>query len=215
MTTRVKLEILGGVLGLIIGFVALWEHDNHVRLQAAADATKAAQDVLQKQLAQQAADFDAKLKARDTQYATDSKNLTDQFAVAAKNEATMMALLQKLTGAPQPFVISTPAPTAANPNPQPVVTVPSVDFPAVQQYAQACETCKLSLAKAQADAEDRLAQMALAQKTIESLKTERDTALVAARGGTTLQRTWHDGKLIAIGGAVAIVVACALGHCPR
>src|SRR5207247_62219 len=107
----------------------------------------------------------------------------------------------------------TPQPTAENPHPTPVAQVPEIDFPQVKAYAQDCEACKLQLPKLQADLADRAKQAELAQGQIDSLKQERESWKVAARGGTWKQRTVKAAKHGIIGGGIAIAVLCSLGHC--
>lgn len=193
---------LGAIsLVLITGVVALHEHDAHIREQAVAAAVEKAQGDYQKQLQQLNSDVDAKIKTRDDQHTQETKDLADQFAAAEKSNAQMAALLQKLSGAPQPFTITTPAPTAQNPNPVPVVTVPQADFPSVTKYAQDCEQCKIDRAKALADLADRTTQMQNAQKEIDSLKGENKQLSETVKGGSWLHRT----------GRAILVAACAGG----
>ncbi len=183
------IEIGAAALVVIVGAVALHEHDAHIREQAVADAVEKAQGQFQKQLQQINETLDAKIKARDDQHAQETKTLQDEFTVAAKSNAQMSALLQKLTGAPQPFIITTPAATAANPTPSPVVAVPQADFPAVSRYAQSCEQSKLDLTNCTADAADRATKMTNAQKEIDSLKKENKQLAETAKGGNWIHRT--------------------------
>ncbi len=193
---------LGAVLcAILVGGVALYEHDAHIREQAVTDAVVKTQGDYQKQLQQMSADVDAKIKARDDQHAAETKNLQDEFTNAAKSNAQMAALLQKLAGSPQPFVITTPAPTAANPNPTPVVSVPQGDFKSIAVYAKECEQCKLDKAKLESDAADRATQMANAQKQIDSLKKENNQLAEDVKGGNWLHRTAR----------ALLVAACAGG----
>ena len=204
---KTHLVLICAALALValVGGIALYEHDQKLQQMAVADAKQQAADAFQKQLDAVNASIDAKLKARDDQYATDTKTLNDEFAAAQKSNAQMAALITQLAKLPVPITVSTPAPTAANPNPSPIVTVPQVDFPAVTAYAQSCEQAKLDNTKCQADIADRQAQMANAQKQIDNLKGEVQTWQTAAKGGTTLQRTLRVIKWLAIGGAAGYV----------
>lgn len=204
--TRIHAEIAGAVLAAVVCGIALHEHDAHVREQAVAAATQTAQDAYQKQLASLSADFDAKLKARDAIHQQELETLDKKFSNAA-TPVQVAQLVSQLMGLKVPVQVSTPTPTADNPHPSPVVQIPEADFPQAKSYIQACETCKVNLTKTQADLADRAQQAALAQKTIDSLKKERDTALVAAKGGTTFQRTIRVIKWLVIGGAFGYVAA--------
>lgn len=198
------LEIGAAVLVVIIGGIALYEHDQHVRVQAVAEATQSAQDAYQKQLASLSADFDAKLKARDQQYAADKQAQAARFQNAATPQQ-IAQLVSQLMGLQKPIQLAVPAPSAQDPIPQTIAQISSLDLPQVKAYVEQCETCKLDLTKTQADLADRAQQAALAQKEIDSLKTQRDTAIVAVRGGTTFQRTIRVIKYLAIGAAAGYI----------
>jgi len=195
------IELGAAALVVIVGAVALHEHDAHIREEAVSEAVQKAQGDYQKELQKLNQDLDGKIKARDDQHAQETKDLQEQFANAAKSNAQMAALLQKLSGAPQPFVITTPAPTAANPNPTPSVSIPQQDFPSVIQYAKTCEQGKLDLTKCQADTADRAVQTANAQKEIDSLKKENKDLADDVKGGSWIKRT----------GRALLVAACAGG----
>src|SRR5260370_11538895 len=198
MRPLTSLEIGTIVTVVIVGAVAIHEHDAHIREQAVSEAVQKAQGDYQKQLDKLNSDLDAKIKARDDQHTLETKNLQDEFTLAAKSNAQMAALLQKISGAPQPFLITTPAPTSANPNPAPQVIVPQADFASVTAYAKDCEQCKLDKAKLAADASDRVTEMVNAQKKIDSLQKENTQLAQDVKGGSWLRRT----------GRALLVAAC-------
>jgi len=199
--SRLHAEIAGAVLAVVIGGIALHEHDQHVREKAVSDAVQVAQSTYQKQLATLSANFDAKMKERDAAYKQQLETLNSKFQTAT-TPVQIAQLVSQLMGLKSPIQITTPAATPQNPNPQPVAQVMLEDAPQVKTYLHTCEECKLELPKLQADLKDREAQQTLAQKQIDSLKQQRDTALTAARGGTTWQRTWKVVKYLVIGGAI-------------
>ncbi len=201
-------EIGGAIAIVVIGGIALHEYESSVKADAVSSAVQQAQGTFQKQLAQQASDFDTKLKERDQQYIADTRNLNDKFAEAAKNQMQMTTLLSRLGNLPVPITVTTPAPTKENPNPASVVAVPENDFQAVVSYAKECEQCKLDRTKLAADFADRAKQAEIAQQQIDSLKKERDVAVMAAKGGTKFQRVVRTVKIVVIAGATGYL----LGH---
>ena len=207
MRPLTKLEIAAAIVLVILGGIGLHQWEQKQKLLAVAAATQQAQETLQKQLATQLADFDARIKQRDAAYVASTTDLNAKFAEAAKSQAQMAMLLSQIAKLPAPITFTTPLPTKDNPNPQPVASVPQIDFPAVKSYAQECEQCKLNVAKLQADAEDRIKQMQVARTEIDSVKKERDAAVTAAKGGSILQRTGRVIKYVAIGVLVGYVAA--------
>lgn len=214
MTLRVKLEIAAVVLVLLLVGIGLYsyqiERENRIR----AEATTQAQQDVQKQLAQQVSDLAKQMAARDAVYQSELQTLGSKFQ-SATSPAQIAQLVAGLMGLKQPVTITTPPATPQDPHPLPVAQVPLEDAPQVKAYVEQCETCKLNLAKATSDAADRAKQAELAQQTIDSLKKGNDTLTVALKGGTWKQRAWRDTKTAAFGGAVVLILACALGHCPK
>lgn len=208
-STHTRIAAVAGVGILALLAATAYVHQQIV--QAKNQATQDAQAQFQRQLADQQkqmqADFDAKLKARDNKYQQDSATLEAKFAAAEKSNAQMAALISEVMKLPKAIQVETPAPTAENPNPKPVAPVPQEDFPAIQDYIKSCEECSLQRAKAQADLEDvqqqRAAEAKLAQQQIDSLKTQRDAALTAAKGGNWIHRLGKQVKVIACAGAGA------------
>lgn len=184
------------------------EHDKRVTAEAVAKTEAAKRE----QLTGQIADLQKAMADRNAVYQTEVKRLETKFQSAATPQQ-LAALISQVMGLKQPIQITTPPPTQQNPNPQPVATVPNVDFSQVAAYTQQCEECKLNLTKTQADLADREAQMALADKQIQSLKTERDSWQQTAKGGSWLHRTVKALKYIGIGAGIGAVALCGSGHC--
>jgi hypothetical protein len=205
-STHTRIAAVAGVGILALLAATAYVHQQIV--QAKNQATQDAQAQFQRQLVDQQkamqADFDAKLKARDAEYQQNAATLQKQFQGSMTQ---VLALINQRANLPVPLQVVTPAPTKENPNPLPTVPVPQADFPAAKEYVQACETCKLDLAKTQADLADvqqqRAAEAKLAQQQIDSLKTQRDAALTAAKGGNWIHRLGKQVKVIACAGAGA------------
>lgn len=208
MTLRLKIELIVGallLLGAVLGAkVWLDEHDSRIK----AEASVAAQQQLQQQYQAQVSDLAKTMAERDSAYQQQVKALDIRFQSAATPQQTA-SLIASLMGLKQPIVLSTPAATHANPNPATVAQISSLDFPQAKAYVESCETCKLNLAKATADAADRQSQAALAQLQIDSLKKENTSLQQAVKGGTFFQRFGKAAKYLIIGAAIGAVAAKA------
>ncbi len=207
-----KLEIGAVALALSLGGLWLHEHDQRIQQQAVAQAVEQTQAKLQQQYQAQFSDLQKQMADRDAQYQQEVKTLNEKFSQAA-SPTQVAALVAQIMGLKAPIQIVTPQATAENPHPVPVAEVSTLDAPQVKAYVQACEECKIENTKLVADAADRQAQAVLAQKQIESLRTENQALVVANKGGSTWHRAWKAVKYIAIGAGVGAVAVCGSGHC--
>lgn len=199
---RIALEVAAAVLAVMAIGAYVSAREDRIKMQATLDAQKTVQAEYQKQIS----DLAKQMADRDAQYEADKRAQDQRFANAVSSPQ-IAALLSQVMGLRQPIQVLQPQPTAENPHPSAIAQVPDIDFPQVKQYAQQCEECKLNLAKVSSDAADRQAQAALAQKQIDSLKIERDSAITAAKGGTWMQRIKRNAKWLLIGavaGAIAV-----------
>lgn len=205
-------KIAVGVMVVGLGALGLSEYTAHVKADATMQATITAQAIYQKQITSQMVEIQKQANEREASYQLQLASLKQQWqsAVTPQQIAAIVQQVMKLN-APIQFV--TPPATPANPNPTPVAQIPSEDAPQVKAYVQECETCKLQVPKLQADLADREAQMALAQKQIDSLKAERDAAVKAEKGGSWLQRVGRAGKYLLIGAGAGAALLCGSGHC--
>jgi hypothetical protein len=208
---KTKLEA-GAIAGaLVIGGIALHEHDAKVREQAVAAAVVATQKQVQADADKKISDLAKQMDARDLAYKQQLETLNSKFQTAATPQQ-LAVLVSSLMGLKTPIQITTPPATPQNPNPQPVAVLQGSDFPAAKSYFQACEQCSLDKAKLTADAADRQAQANLAQLQIESLRKENTALLVEAHGGTLWQRTKRALVYIGIGAAGGAAALGATGH---
>lgn len=212
MTLHTKIYLAIAAVCLLGGGVGakefLAEHDARIR----AESTVEAQKTLQQQYRQQVSDLAKQMAERDAAYQSSLKQLDARFQRATTPDQ-LAQLLNTLGALPEQIRAVQSTPTAQNPNPAPHLEIPSLDLPQAKAYIQDCETCKLNLAKATADAADRDTQAHLAQLQIDSLKKENTSLQVALKGGTWFSRVKKAGKYIfwgAVGGAAAI---CISGHC--
>jgi len=201
MRALTYVELGAASLVVIIGALALHEHDAHIREEAVSDAVQKVQGDYQKQLQKVNDDVDAKIKARDVQYQEDIKNRDAQYVEAQKSVQQMAAWASKVMNLPTPITVNVPPATKDNPTPQPIITIPKEDQATAGAYLHACDQCQADKAKAQQDAADRLVQMANAQKEIDSLKGENKSLADQVKGGSMWHRTW----------TAALVSGCAGG----
>ena len=207
---RLHLSLIGAAL--LVGGVALHEHDSHVREAAVRDAVQSAQATYQRQLAEQTSQIEKHMSDTASAYQSQLQSLQTQMK-AAQTPSQVAQLAAQVMALKQPIQISTPAPTPSNPTPEPVATVSTSDTPLVKAYIDACETCKIEVPKLESDLADRAAEAKVAQAQIESLKTERDAAITASKGGNIVTRTVRALKYIGIGILVGAAAVCGTGHC--
>jgi hypothetical protein len=186
LTTR--LEISAVLAVVVVGVIALKEHDAKIKEQAVAQAVVDTAKKDQATYAQQVSDLAKQMADRDAAYQQQMRAL-DTRLQQAQSPGQIATLAAQVMGLKQPIQIIQPAPTAENPHPAPVAEVSTLDAPQVKAYVQQCEECKLNISKATADAADRQAQANLAQLQIDSLKKENTALVVQAKGGTVLKRT--------------------------
>lgn len=212
VTWKIGLALVTGTLALG-GFVFsqwLGARDDKIRAESFQKAHEETDKLRADEVKQLRAEIE-EVKA-DAARKLDASRATFARAQTPQDVAALVASLMKLQN---PVTIVQPPATPENPHPAPIAQVSTEDAPAVKKYVEVCEECKIKLpaAEAQLTASEREKQV-LASQLIERT-SERDTWRNAARGGSFWQRTKHAGKWGVIGGAAAIVIACALGHCPR
>jgi hypothetical protein len=190
--------VLAGSVAAVNGYIN--ERETRIKFEAEA-ATEAA---VQKGLVQQISDLEKQMAARDAAYQGELQTLNSKFQ-SASTPTQIAQLLAQVMGLKQPVTITVPSATPQDPHPSAIAQVPEIDFPQAKAYVQDCELSKLSNTKCQADLADRIAQQALAERQIASLKDERDSWKVAAKG-TRWQRIWNSPavKVIIFAGGVYV-----------
>jgi len=214
LTTRVKYEIAGGAVALvvIVLVVASWvgAREDAVRAKATVDAQQTVIAAAEKQRT----DLVAAETERDRLTAV---NVAALQAAAAKQvspaqiAAWIPKQLQQIPGTP--ITLNIPAATAANPTPNAIASIPQADLPGLRDQIEKCQECGVKLATAQQDATSKDQQLLLAGQQLSAVSVERDAYKQAAKGGPFWSRVKSKAKWFAIGGAVVAGALCGTGHC--
>jgi hypothetical protein len=214
LTTRVKYELAGGAVGLvvIVLVVASW-------VGAREDAVRAKATVDAQQTIIAAAEKNAKtlLDAETARDQLTAVNVAALQASAAKQvtpaqiAAWIPKQLQQLPGTP--ITLSIPAATAQNPTPDAIASIPQADLPILRDQLEKCQECGVKLAAVQQDATSKDQRLLLAGQQLSAVSVERDAYKQAAKGGPFWSRVKSKAKWFAIGGAVVAGALCGTGHC--
>ncbi len=226
MTLGHKTAVLGcALLTIVLAFFANDWHNKGVGL-AALDATLKTQKTFQAQLdsekeaaAKQQADLASQsaLVVRDLQERLAA--LEQQKAAVVTPEQVAGAIRSYLpSGLPAPVTtVTTPAPAGAPPGTPPTVTgllIPAADMKPEFNQLVDCRECGAKLTAAfgqvsilQDEVKSLQEQMGILQQQITSLTKERDVAIKAAKGGSVWSRVKHDGKMVAGGIIVGVLLA--------
>src|SRR5437763_1865942 len=204
--TKIEVAIAGAIVASGVAGVRAWVTEHDLRVHA--ESVEATQKQLKAGYQKQVNDLAKAVADRDASYQQQVDVLTQKFqqAVTPEQVSRILTSAMKLK---TPIQITTLPPTPQSTTPTPIAAVAETDLPQMKVYVEACEECKLERDKLAADADARMAQAALAQKQIESLKAERDTWKLTAKGGTLLQRAKKAAKWWAVGagiGAAAVAV---------
>lgn len=205
MALRLKIELAVAALLLALAGLGFHAWIEHVKADAKMTATVGAlQDVIGK-VQEQRDSLASQMVERAAEYDRQQRQLDKLFQAAATPEQVAKLVSERLV-LPTPIEVVTPQPTAETPHPKSEARIPEIDFPQIKAYVNECETCKLERSVLQADAEDRIKEMALAQQQIDALAKQRDSAIEANKGGSFLQRLGRNAKWLligAVGGAIA------------
>jgi len=221
MSSRIWLklgEIIVPVLLVITIFVS-WQADRRDRATLAAQLAAAQQTIAQATASQH--DRDALLNQTLAQISA-QKQAAVTTAQILKDLPAAMSLPVPLTlktdnsqanSATNDASGETAHPTASqssqlpsNPSPKPGrdpdATLPAADLKPLYDFALDCKACQAKLATSQSDLADEKTKTT-------ALTKERDAALKAAKGGSTLRRIARAAKWFAIGVAAGAVAAKA------
>lgn len=211
MTLRFWLKLATALLVAILAIAILeaWraEHRATAQLEAELATTK-----------QALAAADARQQTRDTQLTQTLSSLAAEKR-AATTPIQILHDLPNVISLPAPLTLQSAAPSATAPDakspdgkpapgtssgpntPKPQqVLIPADDLKPLYDFGLDCKACQAKLAASQGDLTDEKSKTA-------ALTKERDVALRAAKGGTTLKRIARAAKWFAIGAAAGAIAA--------
>jgi hypothetical protein len=200
LTLRAKLEVAAGALviaGVIFGH-SIWlaEHDEKLRAQAEIAAAKRAFD----QLAVDRRSHEDADRARDEATAKQLQAM-QKLAAQVQTPAQIASWIPKQLSVPQPITIAVPTPTAQDPHPNAVASIPQVDLPALRDAIENCKETALRLSRCAQDLASRDAQIKMADAQIEELKKGNQALETELKGGTFWRRAKKTLKVAACAGA--------------
>lgn len=197
--TRIHAEIAGAVLAVVIGGIALHEHDAHLRAEAVAQASQQVRDEANKQSQQQIKDLQSQIE----QVKSDSKTQVDTLIKAVTALKTPQQQVQwsqqQLEDAIKGIKIT------VSPAGEATATIPAASIPELPAVIQKCKTCELNLDSVTKQLSYSQQQQQQIASQLVNVAKERDSYKIAAKGGTTLQRTLHTLKWLAIGGITGYI----------
>ena len=199
-------KALGIWIILVAACIGAAAYTHSLIVRAENDATQKTEAKYQKMLADQNAAFEKRIAARDEQTKAQVQAMRDIVAKLKTPQQHAEFDQQALTDAIKGIqfkVQSTGEMTA---------TIPKESIPQATAAIEECKECETKLAASVQNLADREAQMKLAQQQIDSLKTQRDSALTAAKGGGFWKRLKSNVKWLVIGAAGGAIAAKTLGH---
>lgn len=130
-----------------------------------------------------------------------------QTAAAAKTPAQIVKYIHdQVKGAPAPIDGTIAAPTAADPNPPALFTVPAVDLGFLRDKVATCSADQVAVPQLTSDLASCRAQAKLAGQTLSATQNERDAWKKAAQGGTWAQRIKSGAIKVGIGVAIGVAI---------
>lgn len=202
MTMRSWIKVAAVLIALVAGVSVYFAWRGARREQA---QLKAELEATQKALT----DADTRQQTRNAELAQLLARLNEKKVAIQKPEQIVKALPEVLPlpvpildapagGAGTPKVPGQAKPRLPAPNSR--VLLPTADLKPLYDFAVDCQECRAQLAAALANLKDE-------QTKTQGLSRERDSALKAARGGSTLRRIVHATKWFVIGAAAGAAAA--------
>lgn len=162
-------------------------HDTQVLVAAQQKVQELADAKLKASLEAQQADFDKKMSSLQGQL--------DYFRESVAN----------IKGLKTPIQITMPAPTAENPHPDVMVSVPQEDLAAIDAQLKELSDLQQKFPVCQSDLAAEKLKTASLQKDVESQRT-------ALKGGTFWHRVGHDAKVVAVTVGGLVIAMAITGH---
>jgi cobalamin biosynthesis Mg chelatase CobN len=229
MLSRIWLKLAEILVPIILAVTICvsWQADRRDRAQLASQLAAAQQTIAQASASQH--DRDTLLNQTLAQIAAQKQSAATPTQLV-KDLPSAITLPQPITLRPSNtenvetrFIAPSAGATSANPqqsanaqpgpsqthlpnNPTPKLSqaadavIPAADLKPLYDFALDCKACQAKLAASQADLADEKSKTA-------ALTKERDAALTAAKGGSTLRRIARAAKWLAVGAAAGAVAA--------
>lgn len=214
LSARAKLEILALVVFIAGGIVFAYTLRSEQRARVLAeDNVKLEQGKIRADDVQ-ISELVAADKLRDTQTAAQILKIK-ATAAAAKTPKEIIRYLQtqeQLAGAPAPIAIEQPEPTAADPTPAAVATIPAIDLVFLRDQVARCDANSLLATSEKLDLTSCQSQLKLAGEKLSATQRERDDWKTAAKGGTWAKRIKSGAVKVGIGAGIGVAIGIAIAH---
>jgi hypothetical protein len=214
VSLRTKIELVAISIFLAGGIVFAYTLRSERQARQTAEAGVKVEQEKMKADDIQIAQLQAQDKIRDSQTA-DEIQAAEAKAAAAKTPAQIVAYLKsqlQLAGAPAPIAIETPAPTAQDPTPPAIATIPAVDLPFLRDEVANCSTNAIRVPDLTQDLASCKSQLQLAGEKLSEAEKERDDWKTAAKGGTWAKRIKSGAIKVGIGIAIGVAADEAAHH---
>jgi hypothetical protein len=214
LSGRAKLEILAVFVFLASGIVLAHTLRTEQRARVLAETNVKAEQVKITKADVQLAELVAADKVRDTDTLKQILAIK-ATAAAAKSPKQIIGYLQsqeQLAGAPAPITVETPAPTAEDPTPAAVATIPAIDLPFLRDQVARCDANSLLLTSKESDLTSCQSQLKIAGEKLSATARERDDWKTAAKGGTWAKRIKSGAVKVGIGAAIGVGIGVAIAH---
>lgn len=212
MTIRAKLEWLGALLTLcgLAVVVPSWNESRKDRLQMQSVLDSQKQIIAEAQAQIRALQEADKVRDKATQSA-----VAEMHHAAAQTQTPLQIVkwLPTQLDTPSPIRFSVPAPTASNPTPDAMASIPQQDLPSLRDLLESCKECKVELNAAQQDLASKNQQLRLAGEQLSATERQRDAAVTAAKGGTFWHRVGRNTHWLLVGAGAGAAALCATRHC--
>jgi cell division protein FtsL len=211
LDTRAKLEILAVVAFLAGGIVLAHTLRAEQQARVLAESQVKTEQGKIKTYDAKIAELVSSDKIRDTQTAAQIKTI-QATAAAAKTPKQIVHYLQaqeQLAGAPAPITVETPEPTAADPTPAAVATIPAIDLPFLRDQVARCDANALLLTSRQLDLTSCQSQLKIAGEKLSAAERERDDWKTAAKSGTWAKRIKSGAAKVGIGIGIGVAIGYA------
>lgn len=208
------IHFLAWIVVAVLGLIAWHSYDSEREARIKAEASEAAQQKIIATATDQIRALQVAQDARDKQTAAEISSIKATAAAAATPAqiAAYLASTINRAGAPVPITISTPAPTAADPHPAAIATLPAADLGFLRDQVAKCSADAVALPAAQADLSTCQQQKQLAGQQLSAVENERDAWKKAAKG-TFWSRFKTGAKYVGITAGVTAAAICGSGHC--